>query len=433
MKKVVKVVFILLLFSLMSLLMACNSEGNNSSSKSNDLNGSNEKTGEKKVLKVWSRDNVSALLETPVETFNKSNDQVEIELTSVPAEKFSEQFATALSSGNTPDIVTLDLVYAPYFSSIGAFKDITDSYNNLPYKDEFVEEMVTLGNYQDVQYALPLSADVSALIYNKDHFEEAGLDPEQPPVTWDELKEYANKLTTEDKFGYTYAAGAPGTLMFNFLPYIWGNGGDILNADGTEALIGSAESIEALQFMTDLTQEDKVTPAGAPTYQGQNAWDTFTSGKASMIVYGNFKVSDLNLNFSDINYGVALIPKNDGKNHSSFIGGELIALSADSDKEEEAMEFIDYLLSEDVQVEFFAKNGTLPVRESMFDNQYFQEEPRYQVFTEALKVAETPYSTKHNQILNVWETTTQALLGEQSPKDVFQKQEEDIQRILDSE
>lgn len=240
------------------------------------------------------------------------------------------------------------------------------------------------------------------------------------------------KLTTKDRFGYTYAAGAPGTLQFTFLPYVWANGGDITSEDGKEALIGSDKAIEALQLLTDLTQKDKVVPPGAPTYMGQNAWDTFTSGKASMIVYGNFKVSDLNLNFPDINYGVALIPKNEGSEHSSYIGGDLIAVSSTTKKVDEAMKFIDFVLGDNVQVEFFAKNGTIPVRKDFFDNKYFQQEPGYQVFTEALKVGKTPYSTKHNEILKVWGTTQEALMGKKSPKDVFKSEQEEIQKLLDS-
>ncbi|PMC37449.1 ABC transporter substrate-binding protein [Bacillus sp. UMB0899] len=422
MKRVKVLLFSFMVVSLVWVLGACNNKENTTS---------NAEEG-KKVLEVWSRDNVAALLETPVNEFNKTNNDVEVKITPIPADKFAEQYATALKSGNTPDVVTLDLIYAPYFASVGAFKDITEKYNSMPYKDQLVEGMMKLGNYQEKQYAVPLSADVSALIYNKEHFREVGLDPEKPPVTWSELREYAKKLTTDGRYGYTYAAGAPGTLMFTFLPYVWGNDGDITNDDGTKALIGNEQSIEALKFMTDLTQKDKVVPPGAPTYQGQNAYDTFTSGKASMIVYGNFKVSDLNLNFPDIDYGVALVPKKEGTEHSSFIGGDLVAVSADTDKEDEAIKFIDFILSEEVQVEFFAKNGTIPVRKDFFDNKYFQDEPRYQVFTEALNLGKTPYSTKHNEILNIWNTTQQALMGEKTPEEVFKNQQQEIQKLLDS-
>ncbi|TDF88917.1 ABC transporter substrate-binding protein [Paenibacillus piri] len=394
--------------------------------------GTSGGSGEKKAVEVWVRDNVAKLLETPVKQFNDSHPNIQVKMTSVPAASFSEQFATAVASKNLPDVVSIDLVLAPYFASVGAFKDITASYGQLAYKDQLNANMVNMGKYNGKQYALPLSADVSALIYNKDHFKDAGLDPEKPPVTWKELREYAKKLTTNDRFGFVYSASVPGTLMFTFLPFLWGNGGSITSDDGKQVLIDKPESVEALKFMSDLTNEDKAVPAGSPTYGGQQAYDAFTSGKASMIVYGNFKVSDLNLNFPKINYGVALIPKNEGKQHSSFAGGDLVALTATTKQEKEAWEFVNYLLSKDVQVEFFAKNGTIPVRSDFFDNTYFQKEPRFKVFTEALKVAKTPYSTKHNEILRVWTSTQDALQGKKSAEEVFKNQSVEIKKLVDS-
>jgi multiple sugar transport system substrate-binding protein len=424
----------LTVMGLVLALAACGGQQASTNSDAGKSAGDGGKTAEKPakktVIDVWSRDNVAKLLEAPVKQFNDSNPNTQVKLTSVPAASFSEQFAAAVASNNLPDIVTIDLVLVPYFSSVGAFKDITSSYNSLPYKDQLIGSMVNMGSYNGKQFALPLSADVSALIYNKDHFKEVGLDPEKPPVTWSEFRDYAKKLTVKDRFGFVYSASVPGTLMFTFLPFLWGNGGGITSDDGKQVMVDNPESVEALKFMSDLTNKDKVVPPGSPTYGGQQAYDAFTSGKASMIVYGNFKVSDLNLNFPKINYGVALIPKNEGKQHSSFAGGDLIALSSTTKHEKEAWEFVNFALSNEVQVEYYAKNGTIPVRKEFFDNPYFNKEPRFKVFTEALKLAKTPYSTKHNEILKVWTMSQQALLGEKNAEQVFLNEATEIRKLL---
>jgi multiple sugar transport system substrate-binding protein len=420
------------LVSLTMLFMTACGSNSTATKEGGSSSASNATNGQVKTVKVWSRDNVAALLKNPVDTFNQNHKDIKIELTSIPANNFSEQFSAALASNNVPDVVTLDLVYAPYYSSLGAFKDITSQFNSLDFKDKLNPNMVKLGNYNGKQYAIPLSADVSALIYNKAHFKEAGLDPEKPPVTWKELQEDAKKLTTKDHYGYVYGAAAPGTLMFTFLPYLWGNGGNLTSDDGKKALLDQKESIEGLKLLTDMTVKDKVVPPGSPTYQGQQAYDAFTSGKASMIVYGNFKVSDLNMHFKDLDYGVALIPKNEGKEHSSFIGGDVIAITASSKYDKEAMEFINYALSKDVQVDYLAKNGTIPVRSDFFDNEYFKKEPKYKVFTDALKVGKTPYSVKHNEILKAFTETQQALNGSKSPDEVFTNESKEIQKLLES-
>ena len=63
-----------------------------------------------------------------------------------------------------------------------------------------------------------------------------------------------------------------------------------------------------------------------------------------------------------------------------------------------AWDFIEYCLSEDVQVEEMAQYGQLPARSDLFDNQYFEANPEFQVMREALAVGEAPYSLKYNEM-----------------------------------
>jgi multiple sugar transport system substrate-binding protein len=432
-KKVQLILSMLLSFAL--LFIGCSSQ-NTSNQQPSGTSGSGKDgatASSPKVLKMWTRDSSEKLLKEAIEKYNKTNDKnIKIELTTIPANNFSDQYSTALASNSAPDIVSIDLVLAPYFTSIGAFKDVTDKYNALEFKDQFNENMVHLGQRDGKQFAVPFSADVSALIYNKQHFKDVGLDPEKPPVTWEELRDYAKKLTTKDRYGYVYGGGNAGTLMFTFMPYVWGNGGEFLNKDGTKALVDSPEAVEALQFFADLTQKDKVTPEGVTTYTSQQVYDAFTSGKASMMVNGNFRVNDLNTKFKDIDYGVALIPKKDGKKHSSFAGGELVAISSTTKSVDEAWDFIKFALSKDIQVETWAKSGTIPVRKDFHKNQYFDAEPKYKVFGEALTVANTPYTTKYNELYNpILSSIQSALQGKQSPKDAFAKAAADMNKILE--
>lgn len=392
--------------------------------------GSND--GEVQTLEMWTRESSRLNVEAAVKAFNSQSEDIQVELTAFPNANFTDQFTSALASGTGPDLMSLDLVFAPYFSSIGALRDLTPLYESLDYNDQLMDSMLHAGTYEDKKFALPFSADVSALFYNKDHFEEAGLDPETPPETWSELKEYAEQLTTDDKYGYTFAGADVGGQVFTFLPYIWGNGGAVLNDSGTEALINSPEAIEALDFYVDLTREAQVTPEGVPNYSWSQSQDAFTSGKASMIVTGNFFPLILDTDHPDINWGIGLIPKNEGKSHSSFAGGELITIPTSSEHPEAAEEFIKFALSEEVQVEVFAKAGSIPVREDLFENQYFNEEPRYQVFTEALKVGDVPYSTEYNQIFSepVLGSIQRALNGEVTPQEAFENAEKEINNIL---
>ncbi len=408
---------------ILSFIIGCsnNKESNGGSSDSGEI-----------ILEMWTREASEKNVRAAAEEFNKGDHGFKVEVTSFPNHNLSDQFASALSANEGPDIISIDLILAPYFSSIGAFQDLSGFVDSLEYKDQFIDAMSRLGQYDGKQYAVPFSADVSALFYNKDHFEKAGLDPEDPPETWQELRDYAKKLTTGDQFGYVFNGGDLGSYAFTFLPMIWGNGGDILNEDGTESVLNSPEAVEALEFYKGLTYDDKVTPPGVITYTGGQSDDAFTSGKASMMLGGNFNLGKLITDFPDLNFGVTMIPKNEGKEHSSFAGGELIAIPAVSKYKEEAMEFIEFALSEELQVELFAKNGTIPVREDFFDNEYFKNEPRYQVFAESLKVASTPYTTKYTEIFSkpLLDAMQKTLQGQVSPEEAFEEAHNEINSIL---
>jgi len=397
-------------------------------------NESNQSSGDsdEKTIEMWTREPNRLVMENALESFNEEDNGFNVEVVYFPNDNFNEKFSAAVSSGAVPDLVTIDLVFAPYFSSIGAFEDITDYYDSLDFKEELVDSMVNQGSFDDNQYLLPLNGDVSALVYNKEHFEEAGLDPESPPETWDELREYSNKLTNDDHYGYVHGGANLSSLTFTFLPYIWGNGGDVLNEDQTESVINSPEAIEALQYYVDLSQKDEVVPEGVSNYGWNEAQDAFTSGSASMWISGSYVIGVMKEDHPDMDYGVSLIPKNDGKNHSSMAGGDLIGIPTGAENIDEAEEVIDYLLSEAGQGEHIPAEGFVPVRSDMMDNEYFLEEEKYQVFAESMEVGKTPYTVKYTEIYNdiLLSETQRAINGEITAEEAFENAENEINNLL---
>ena len=265
----------------------------------------------------------------------------------------------------------------------------------------------------------------------KDHFAEAGLDPEKGPATWDELIEYAQKLTTEDHYGYVFGAGDSGTMMFTFVPYIWCNGGDVMSADGTQSMLDQPEAVEALQLMCDLANEYKVCPEGITAYGWTESQDAFLSGKASMIVLGSAAVWSMLTGEYDINAGSCLIPSKDGVTYSSFSGGDSLAMVYDCANPDVAWDFIEYCLSEDVQVDEMAQYGQLPARSDLFDNQYFEANPEFQVMREALAVGEAPYSLKYNEMYVPFLDGVQAAInGVMTAEEAFASAAQNINALL---
>ena len=378
---------------------------------------------------IWVREQMEAPITAAVKQYNEKQDKVKVNAVVYPDDELTDQLTLALSSGNVPDIVSLDDILAPYYNSISALSDIAEEFAGLEFKDSFSQGMVELGTYDGKQYAIPFAPDVSIMFYNKAHFKEAGLNPEKGPETWSEFVDYAQKLTRDGRYGYTYNGG--GGQMFTFVPYIWSNGGDLLSEDGKTCLLDQPEAIEALQLYDDLTNKYKAAPEGVTTYSWSESQDAFLTGKVSMTVLGNSQLYTFLTEHPDFDFGVCLIPKKDGKEYSSFGGGDLIAIMEQSKNKEAAWDFVEYALSEEVQVELFAKNGLLPARTDLFDNEYFNKNDKYKVLEEALKVSRASWSEKYNEMNQPLVNATQScLMGKATAEEAFKTAAEEINKIM---
>lgn len=109
--------------------------------------------------------------------------------------------------------------------------DISAKARALPFFSQLSPSHVRLSTYQSKIYALPFSAESSFLLYNKDLFKKAGLDPDKPPKTWAEIEQYAAKIRAlgPGTYGFYFSGSCGGCNIFTFMPYTWASGGDIFN------------------------------------------------------------------------------------------------------------------------------------------------------------------------------------------------------------
>jgi len=397
-------------------------------------------TAAAQTIVVWDRE---AQTEQVVALFNEkmkaegSNKRAEFQL--IPYEQQTQLFLAALSAGTAPDVISLDIVLHPYFNSIGAFLDLTDRINALPYRSALPEGMLHLGEADGRYYGIPYTVDLSCLVWNKELFREAGLDPERPPQTWDELIEYAQLLTKDfdgdgetDQYGFAIVGSSAGWQMFGFMPVVWSYGGRLLNDDGTEVLIDSPEAIEALQMWVDLIHKYEVAPKNAATWQYSDVYNAFVTERVAMMLSGNYNIITFKQDAPHLDFGITFIPRSAHGQHASFSGGNLMAITSTTKEPDLAWEFVEFAMSEDVQVEIWAREGALPVRTDLFDNKYFAQEPKFAVFADILKVARAPYSTKYNELYAPMLTAMQrAMMGEISPEQAYQEAAQEMRRVLE--
>jgi multiple sugar transport system substrate-binding protein len=353
----------------------------------------------KDTISFWIRDSDQAIAEPLVKTYNAKG-VTTVKLTIIPAGQFVTKFATSIAGGSPPDVVATDLIYVPAFAAANQMTDITDRAKGLVYFDKLSPSHIRLSTWQDKLYSVPFSAEASVLVYNKALFRQAGLDPEKPPTNFAEFESAAKRITAlgGDIKGFYFSGSASGGMVFTSFPLIWASGGDVLSADGSQATVDNPAMRETLALYRRLWEE-KLVPEGAKSDTGTNFFSTFATGKIGMCSLGAFAIGILKEKYPNVEFGVAPLFGKEGGT-SSFAGGDSIGIPKGSKNVEAAWKFITWCLGEDVQIEQFAKHGSLPVRTDIGSAELGKVDPRYLVCAKMMAEGKTPYTVKYNELLN---------------------------------
>ena len=229
--------------------------------------------------------------QTQVDTWNANNES-QIELTVVPGgTDFVTKLGAAIAAGEQPDIASVDLIFTPVFSSTGQLTDITEYVQALPFVDDLTPAHMGLGTFEGRNYALPTAVDGSFIVYNIDLFEQAGLDPEDPPSNWDEFLDAARAITAlgDDTYGYWFSGNCAGCLGFIHMPFVWANGGAFFSDDKSEATISDEPAMREMLELFRTMWEEGLIPEGATVDNGANFVNAFVGGNIGMAGTGNFR------------------------------------------------------------------------------------------------------------------------------------------------
>jgi multiple sugar transport system substrate-binding protein len=353
-------------------------------------------------LTMWERSGGNKdMVDMLVAAWNTKNPDCKINLTYIPHTEMVGKIAQGIASGEVPDLMGMDLIYAPQFEKAQQLIDITDRIKDWTELKTASAGHMTVATYENKLYGVPLYADVSALFYNKDLFTQAGLDPNKPPTSLAELRQYADKITAlgNDIKGYYLPGNCAGCNIFTVGPLMWASGAKIeaINA-GDEPLTGDGVK-QVLQFTRDMVKAGNVH-AGDRAENGETFHLQFGSGKVGMMGTGNFNITLARQQNPNMKFGVALLPGSKPGSSASFIGGDLVVVPKGSKRVADSVNFMKFLLSDDVQVEVYAKALNLTTRTDMTNNKYFQAEPLVQDVAKALAVGRTPYTLTFFEQIN---------------------------------
>jgi len=316
------------------------------------------------VMQAWERSGGNKpMVDLLACAWNTANPTRPINLTYITHEQMVPKIAQAIASGDVPDLMGMDLIYAPQFASAGQLEDVTDLIGSDPALQTASPGHIAVATWNSHLYGVPLYADVSVLFWNKDLFRQAGLDPNTPPTNLSELHDMAAKITAlgNGNYGYYLPGNCAGCNIFTFAPLIWASGGKIEPAQcGDMPLVG--DNIKTvLQWARTMHQEGQIDPA-AQAENGATFANVFGSGKVGIMGTGNFNVVLAKQQNPNIDLGVALIPGLQSGQVASFAGGDIVAIPKGSRRIKDAVDFEKFILSPTSQIEVYSKAGNMTTR-----------------------------------------------------------------------
>ncbi len=273
----------------------------------------------------------------------------------------------------------------------------------------------------DKIYCLPWGADIYALYWNKDLFEAAGLDPNTPPKTMEELAQFADKLTK---------VGADGKIeQIGFIPdQAWGHtelyarmfGGFWYNDDGTQLTENSQPMIDALtwqqQFYKKYNSDQVLAFSSGFGDQYMSPDYPFYTGKLAMMVDGEWQTGP---NFiskfkPEMNYGVAPFPPpadHPERANTGVVGGTVAVIPANAKNPDASAKLLAWMMSPAIVAEEFCFNANLPTSKKAAQDKCLTDNPKFKVFVDLMADANakymitSPISTELNDAYGTTEAT----------------------------
>ncbi len=350
------------------------------------------------TITMWTRSPTSTFSQTLVDAYNASHKN-KVRLTAFPADSYQQKVGTAAGAKQLPDVLAADVVYAPNYAAKGVYLDLTSRVNQLPFKGTLAPAHMKAATHDGKNYAVPHDIDLSAVFYNKVLFTRAGLDPAKPPATLPEWAAAAGKIAAlgGDVKGYFFGGACPGCQLFTSWPMIWASGGTVLNEQGTAATIDNPVAAQVYSFLRKL-YADGAVPTSAKNESGPTWTQPFSEGKIGIQPMGATALQGMKEG-PGLQVGVAPIPGLTGGS-SSFVGGDVLGVSANSQHAAAAWDFISWTLSDAAQVDVVAKSKNITVRSDLADNTYAKQDPRLGVFNRLAGEGQTPISVNFGKTFN---------------------------------
>jgi multiple sugar transport system substrate-binding protein len=360
------------------------------------------------VLDYYNQGNDKKVIGDYLDKCGAAND-VTIKRSLVPGASLIQKVLQQASSKTLPDVLMLDNPDLQQIAETGALSPLTDYGIST---DGYAKGVLQAGTYKGKVYGLAPTVNTIALVYDKKKLAAAGI---TPPKTWDELKTDAAKLTTGSQYGFAVDANATYEGSWQFLPFMWSNGGDEKNID-------TPETAQALSLWTDLVKDGSMSKSVVNWTQA-DVNDQFMAGKAAMMINGPWQIPALKE--SGIDYGIAQIPVQSPSDTAvAPLGGEVwtVPNTGDTAKQKVAAKIVDCMNDAKNQLAMAKLRYTIPSKTAVAQ-QFGKDVPEEQVFVDLVANARARTGELGadwpKAATKIYTAVQSALTGQDSPADAL--------------
>ena len=320
---------------------------------------------------VWNKSLTEAM-----DIFHKRHPNIKVTLEPVSYKEKETKYTVESAAGRAPDVFHVHAFSLPMFFSKGFAKDLTPfiEKEGPGFLDAWYPLPIKLMKHNGKMHAMPGDYMTMVLFYNTNMFKAAGLDPNNPPKTWDEFLVYAQKLTQDtdgdgkvDQWGFgTVGAKSPGFSM-RFGPFIWSHGADYLTPDLKRSALNTSEANDAFRFFVELYTKHKVVPPGLTAMNPQEVRTQFAQKKVAMILGSGWTPPIVNKINPDLNAFEVLkcAPAPMKQKQATAIWLSSWVMSPNTKHPDEAWELLKFITSKEMELKWFVDNRVTSSRKDV--------------------------------------------------------------------
>jgi sn-glycerol 3-phosphate transport system substrate-binding protein len=347
---------------------------------------------------------------------------------------------TAVKGGEAPHlsvILSTDMFTLIDEDAIVAWDELVKSDADKSWMKGFYPAFMANSQTGGKTWGIPFQRSTIVMYWNKDLYKEAGLDPEKPANSWDELLAHAKKLTKRDGSGNVTQWGvqipASGFPYWLFQGLTTPNNAILMNEAGNQTFYDKKEVVEALQYWVDLSRKEKVHPPGIVEW-GTTPKDFFEKKVAIMwTTTGNLTNVKNNAQFP---FGVAMLPEKQRRGSPTGGGNFYLAKKTTPEEREAAFKFVKWMTTPERAADWGIKTGYVAVSPAAWETprmkEYVAGFPQAAVARDQLPHSVAELSTHENQRVTkaLNDGLQAALTGTKTPDQAMKDAQREAERIL---